>query len=79
MGIVQDRWASITGAANVIGGAGIGTAEDLPFLKGSSRAGKLRTVIDRRYSLSEIGEAHRYLEVGHKRGHVVIVLGETNR
>jgi NADPH:quinone reductase-like Zn-dependent oxidoreductase len=46
--------------------------EDLLFLKALLEDGKVVPVIDRRYALSELAEAIRYVEEGHARGKVVI-------
>jgi NADPH:quinone reductase-like Zn-dependent oxidoreductase len=46
--------------------------QDLTTLGDLMRAGKVTPVIDRRYGLSEVPAAIRYLEEGHARGKVVI-------
>ena len=77
--ILRGMWASLTGAAKVITGVTSPAAGDQAFLKGLVETGKLRTVIDRRYSLDEIADAHRHAEAGHKKGHVVVLLDRTSR
>jgi NADPH:quinone reductase-like Zn-dependent oxidoreductase len=51
-----------------------GGAEDLIVLKELIEAGKVRPIIDRMYPLSEAPKAIRYLEDGHARGKIVIVV-----
>ncbi len=49
-------------------------AKDLGTLGGLLQAGKVRPVIDRRYSLDQTAEALRYVETGRARGKVVITI-----
>ena len=53
--------------------------EDMIVLKELVEAGKVTSVIDRTFSLSEVPEAIRYLEEGHARGKVVITLEHNDK
>jgi len=53
--------------------------EDLALLEELFEAGKVVPVIDRRYPLSEVPEALRYLEEGQAKGKVVITLEHNNK
>jgi NADPH:quinone reductase-like Zn-dependent oxidoreductase len=48
--------------------------KDLDTLRDWMQAGKVTPVIDRRYALSEVPEAIRYLEQGHARGKVIVTV-----
>ena len=68
-------WSSIAGDKKMVPLlAKAPSAEDLLFIKGLFEGGEVTPVIDRRYPLSEVPEALRYLGKGHSRGKVVITM-----
>jgi NADPH:quinone reductase-like Zn-dependent oxidoreductase len=64
---------------NFLGVLAKGSKEDLTIMRQLMEVGKVTPVIDRRYRLSEVPEAIRYLEEGHARGKVVITLEGDNK
>lgn len=69
-------WVALTSSHRIIAGPAAGRAEDLRALAALAQAGAFRPVIDRRYPLEQIAEAHRYVDSGRKKGNVVITLAD---
>ena len=72
--LLQMLWTSMIGGKKAVFGLPPCTTKEFEILKDIIEAGKLKTVIDRTYPLSDIAEAHRYSESGHAKGKIVITM-----
>jgi NADPH:quinone reductase-like Zn-dependent oxidoreductase len=67
-------WVAMTSNKRVIAGPVAERVDDLRFLANLAETGAFQPVIDRRYPLAQIAEAHRYVDTGRKKGNVVITV-----
>lgn len=72
--LIQMQRAARKTGLTLVGGTANPTADDLLYLNELVKTGQFRPVIDRRYALEDMAEAHRYVDTGHKKGNVVVTL-----
>ncbi len=67
-------WVALTSKKKVIAGPANVRLEDLHTLAKLAEAGEYKPVLGRVYALEQIVDAHRYVDTGHKRGNVIIMM-----
>jgi NADPH:quinone reductase-like Zn-dependent oxidoreductase len=70
--MVRGKIVSGRGSQKVFTEMNVQKTRDLVFLRDLIEAGKLKTFIDRSYPLEEMASAHKYVESGAKKGHLII-------
>lgn len=72
--MAQIMKSSMSKGRKVKGGVAAESQERMDFFIDLAGSGKLKPVVDRTYPLEQIAEAFKYVELGHKKGNVVITV-----
>lgn len=70
--LLQAPWQSMSGTNRIIAGPTNAKADDMNMIAMLAGENHFIPVIDRRYPLAQIADAHIYVDRGHKRGNVVL-------
>ncbi len=73
--VFHGLWTPLGRGKRLVGGMSVNKNETLPFVTELIKDDALQIVVDRRFPLERLQEAHRLVDTGHEKGNVIIDVG----